>query len=379
MSNLRRNLRTSLNLTYNSNTPDYPIAWVIVLEIELRPFDPFKATRKEWKQFHEYRYKRYPEAHPGDPITADDVVEKSLRFMREEEHIETHSVHEKGTPDEWIGLVRVSVMKETSPSYEENKHQCFVYNVALLTPYRGKGIAKQLLEVVLEFAKRYKRRIIIADTSEEHGKRFIKNLGAKEALSGVENRLDLTKLDWDMVEEWTKEGPVRSPESKLEFFQDCPDDILEEYCKLYTVVDNQAPREDLDVGDYIITPELRRQYEGYQKDVDATWLTVITKEPNGDISGLTEVRYRPSKDPLIYQDLTGVPEKYRGSGKGKWLKAIMLQEIKKRWPTVTSVVTGNATTNAPMILINERLGFKVHKESIVAQMKTEDLEKYLAQ
>ncbi|MHA1963707.1 MAG: GNAT family N-acetyltransferase [Candidatus Thorarchaeota archaeon] len=349
------------------------------MEIELRPFDPFKATEEEWKIFHEYRYKRYPEALPGDPITADDVVEKSLRFIREEEYIETHSVHQKGVSDEWIGLVRVSVMKETSPSYEENKHFCYVYNVALLTPYRGKGIAKQLLAVVLEFAKRYKRRIIIADTSEEDGKKFIKKLKAEEAISGVENRLDLTKLDWDMVEEWATEGQVRSPESKLEFFQDCPDDIIEAYCKIYSEVGNQAPRENLDVGDFVITPELRRTYEKYQKDVDVTWLTAFTREPNGDISGMTEVLYRPSKDPLITQELTGVSDKYRGAGKGKWLKAIMLQEVRKRFPTVTTVVTGNATTNAPMLSINERLGFKVHRESITAQMKTEDLENYLAE
>ena len=32
----------------------------------------------------------------------------------------------------------------------------------------------------------------------------------------------------------------------------------------------------------------------------------------------------------------------------------------------------------PMLSINNRLGFKVHQEEIVAQMKTEDLEKYLA-
>jgi len=175
----------------------------------------------------------------------------------------------------------------------------------------------------------------------------------------------------------TKDGPVRSPDSKLEFFQDAPDGIIEEYCRVYTEVSNQAPREDLDVGDFTLTPELRRQSEKFQKDNDVTWLTAITREPNGDISGLTEVLYRPSKDPLIIQDLTGVPKAYRGSGKGKWLKAIMLLEIKKRFPTVTTVVTGNATTNAPMLSINERLGFKVHKESIMAQMKTEELEKYL--
>jgi len=347
------------------------------MEIELRPFDPFKATKEEWRKFHEYRYKRYPEAHPGDPITDDEVVENSLRFMREDLDIETHFVHLKGKPDEVIGLIRMVAIKKSSPSYEDNKHTCDVMNLAVLTPFRRKGIGTQLLDVVLDFAKRYEKSLIIGDSTEVDGKAFIKKLNAKEALSGIENRLDLTKLDWDMVEEWAKEGPIRSPDSKLEFFHECPEEILEEYCKIYTTVLNQAPREDLDVGDWIITPERRRKAEQHQKDVDVTWLTTVTREPNGEISGLTEVMYRPSKDPLIYQELTGVPEKYRGSGKGKWLKAIMLKEIRQRFPTVTTVVTGNATTNAPMLSINERLGFKVHNESIVAQMKTEDLEKYL--
>ena len=353
------------------------VLWLVSLEIELRPFDPFTATEEEWKLFHEFRYKRYPEFAPGDPITADEAVEKSLRFMRDEEYIETHSVHQKGS-DEWIGLVRVSHIKETSPSYEENKDQCFVYNLALLTPYRGKGIGKKLLKVVLDYAKKYQKDIIITGVSEDHGKRFMRKLNAHEALTGIENRLDLTDLNWDMIDAWIEEGPRRSPESKLEFFEECPDDILEDYCEFYTEVGNQTPREELAVGDFIITPEVRRQHEKYQKDLDVTWLTAITREPNGDISGMTEVFYRPSKDPLIQQELTGVSDKYRGSGKGKWLKAVMLREIQRRFPTVITVVTGNATSNAPMLSINNRLGFKVHKETIAAQIKTNELEKYLA-
>jgi GNAT superfamily N-acetyltransferase len=347
------------------------------MEIELRVFDPFKASKEKWRLFHEYRYKRYPEHSPDDPITADERVENNLRFMRKQEHIETHSVHESGKPDEWIGLVRLSYVNEKSPSYEENKHTCFIYNVELLTPYRGKGIGKQLLQTVLEFAKRHDKSLIVKGVSEEDGKKFARKLKAKEALSASENRLDVTKLDWDMVNQWAKEGPKWSPDSKLEFFEDCPEDIIEDYCRIYTKVLNQAPREDLEVGDWIVTPERRRDAEEQNRKNGSTWLTAVTRESDGDISGLTEVWYIPSKVPLLFQDLTGVPEKYRGSGKGKWLKAIMLLEVKKRFPAITTVVTGNATSNAPMLSINERLGFKVYKEEIVFQMKTEDLEKYL--
>ncbi len=348
------------------------------MEIELRAFDSSKATKEQWRMYHDYRYKRYPEAFPGDPVTADEVVEENIRCMLEESYLETHFVHQRENPGAPIGMVRIATLKESSAAYEENKHFCQVVNLELLTPYRGNGIGKQLLEVVLNFAKKHGKSLLLCQVTEDHGKRFMRKLKAKEALSAIENRLDLKKLDWNMVDEWTKEGPVRSPDSKIEFFQDVPEEMIEEYCRVYNEVGNQAPREDLEIGDYTFTPERRRQLEESRKSGGGTWITAITREPNGDISGLTEVIYLPSKAPLIFQDLTGVPEKYRGSGKGKWLKAIMLLEIKRRFPNVTSMSTGNATTNAPMLSINNRLGFKPYKEIIIAQMRTDDLENYLS-
>ncbi|MHA2085913.1 MAG: GNAT family N-acetyltransferase [Candidatus Thorarchaeota archaeon] len=348
-----------------------------MMEIELRPFDPFKATAAEWKNYHQFRYKRYPEFAPGDPITSDIAVEESLRTLRKEQHIETHTVHLKEKPNEQIGLLRLAVMRKDSASYEDNKHICEIMGLSLLKPYRRKGIGSQLLKKVREFAVKHEKNLIISFTSEDDGKAFMRKLKADEALSGIQNRLSLESLDWDMVKQWAKEGPERSPESKLEFFYETPDDIIEEYCAIYTEVMNQAPRDELKVGDYIVTPEVWRTWEEHNKKVGTTRITVITREPNGDISGLTELIHLPSKVPLIFQDLTGVPEKYRGSGKGKWLKAVMLLRVREEYPDIKTVVTGNATSNAPMLSINERLGFKVHRESIGYQIELKKLEKYL--
>ncbi len=69
---------------------------------------------------------------------------------------------------------------------------------------------------------------------------------------------------------------------------------------------------------------------------------------------------------------------YRGRGLGKWSKAAMLLRVRKELPQVKTVITGNATTNATMVSINKRLGFKPHWEGIVAQIALEDLEAYLS-
>ena len=61
----------------------------------------------------------------------------------------------------------------------------------------------------------------------------------------------------------------------------------------------------------------------------------------------------------------------------KWLKAAMLLHIRNTFPKVTIVTTDNATSNAPMLSINERLGFAVHKESVTTQISTKDLGLYV--
>ena len=87
--------------------------------------------------------------------------------------------------------------------------------------------------------------------------------------------------------------------------------------------------------------------------------------------------YIPERKNMIEQLLTGVKQEHRGRGLGKWLKAVMLLRIKDEFSNVNTITTGNATSNAPMLSINNRLGFKIHKEGITGQMITEDLGKYL--
>ncbi len=75
--------------------------------------------------------------------------------------------------------------------------------------------------------------------------------------------------------------------------------------------------------------------------------------------------------------MTGVRLPYRGRGLGKWLKATMLLKVREEFPQVRVVVTGNATSNAPMLSINERLGFRPYREGLLAQITLKALTTYL--
>ena len=56
----------------------------------------------------------------------------------------------------------------------------------------------------------------------------------------------------------------------------------------------------------------------------------------------------------------------------------MLLRIREEFPAVRTIVTNNASENAAMLAINERLGFRTYRKAVVAQMTLEEAERYLA-
>ena len=346
-------------------------------KIEIKKIDPIKCTKEDWKLYHEFRKIRHEEVNPNDPFTDNETAEKSLKAARKhpEADISFFSILDS-SKNKQIGQMNYIVIKEKSPSYEGNKH--FVqFDMSILAPYRRRGIGTQALKQIYNYAIENNKSLLVSASDEEDGKNFLEIIGAQIALTGVENRLNLEEVDWEMILKWEKEGPERSPETKLRFFYSFPYDIIEQYSKIYTETLNQQPLGDLDISDIIYTPESLREIEKRRNELGRKHLTYITVEPDGEISGLTEMLYRPERDYIIEQLLTGVRDKYRGRGLGKWLKAVMLLRVKEEFPNVTIVKTDNATTNEPMLSINDRLGFKVHKEGITGQLTVESLAKYL--
>ena len=348
-----------------------------ITQIEIRKADLLNYTKEDWNLYHEYRKIRHSETNPDDPDSDDETTEKSLKMEAEHPELKFNfaAIIDKSS-NRFAGRIVYIGFRETSASYEGNKH-LLQFDFVLLKKYRNKGIEKVVMNQVYDYAKENNHSVLMSGSDEEDGKAFLKEIGAQTALSGVENRLKLEEVDWDMIETWAKEGPKRSPETELKQVYSISDDDIEQYCKVYSETLNQQPLGDLDINDIIYTPELFRHTEKQRTALGRKHLTFYTKEPNGDISGLTEMIFRPDRETLVDQLLTGVQEKYRGRGLGKWLKAEMLLKVKEEFPKTKIITTGNATTNAPMLSINDRLGFKPHKEAITAQLTLEMLEEYL--
>ena len=342
------------------------------------PFDPSTSSPADWARFHRYRRLRHAESRPEDPALDDPTAEQAVRNEAANPEFDAFrfAIVDADRPDYQIGNFVYGFLRPDSPSYAENRHVAQV-QIAVIEPWRRQGIARQALARVRELMDVHGHDVILGSTSEADGKAFLRALGAQEALASRESRLDLTALDWTMVDAWLTDGPARSPGARLQVFDRVPDDIVEPFCALYTDTFNQQPLGEMAIGRIVYTPALIRQSEADMSKMGGRRITAVLEEPDGALSGLTELFHIASRPSLAQQGLTGVRDAYRGAGKGKWVKAAMLRHARETLPRVRFITTDNATTNAPMRAINAQLGFRLHRETINAQMTADDLGRYI--
>lgn len=343
------------------------------MEYEINEFDPQKATDEFWEIYFEFTETNFRYHNPDDPLPNREGI-----IQRQKTEIPYYHVKRwlAITPENkviaWAGF---GAGVEGSSDYEENKHLCNM-NIAVLADYVRKGIGTDLLKRVVQEAQILGKTTMEVSTDTDPGRAFLEHFGAQLAIEAAENRLDLEDIDWDLMQSWVDESSKRAEEVTIESFYECPEEILEEYSELYTEALNMQPLGDTEHRANI-DGKLRRELEQVLKDRGFTNYTLISREKDGKISGLTEILYDSRESYKILQELTGVRPEFRGRGLGKWLKGKMILHIRDNYPDVEVIIAGNAEANAPMNSINERMGFKKHKAAGSYKVLTEDIAKRL--
>src|SRR4029077_10906022 len=191
---------------------------------------------------------------------------------------------------------------------------------------------------------------------ESSGHAFLRWIGAESRFTGAENRLKLADLDLEMMRRWAADGPKLSPNTALEVYDGhLPEEMWEDFCPQFSTMLNTMPWEDMDHGDIVVTPAMQADWYQRLDDQGLSDHTMLTREPGGVISGITDMTYAPYQPKMIHQGFTGVRSDARGRGLGKWLKAALLLRVRDLHPDLERVATENAGSNAPMLAINTKL------------------------
>jgi GNAT superfamily N-acetyltransferase len=331
----------------------------------------FKSAEPDfWKRYHAYRRLRQKESRPDDPIRPDHVEEKRLQ---RDNPFDIHYFYEIAKDGLILSWFSASTSKPGTAGHDSNKH-LFWADLFVHPDHRRQGIGASCLPLIVELMDRHGCTVVGLGTEDAPGHSFLRWMGAAPKFSGAENRLKLAEIDWKMVERWIAEGPKRSPQTKFEIYEGpLPEAMWGDYAPQLSSMLNTIPFENLDHGEIVITPDHMREWYAQLEIEGERLLTILTREPDGVISAITDTGWAPHRPTIIHQRFTGVRPDARGRGLGKWIKAAMLARIRELYPKVQWVSTENAGSNAPMLAINKRLGFKQYRSGTEYQISRDGL------
>jgi GNAT superfamily N-acetyltransferase len=345
-------------------------------QYEIIEFDAPTAPPELWRLYHAFRRLRHAEMSPEDPLLPDDLTEASMKRVDPYEAVQRFAAVQDGR---MVGLLYTDWWQPAAPGYERNAKYLWAFG-EVTAPARRHGIGTALARQALAVMNAQDKSLATVWCRDEaDGYAFLAWLGAAQVSTGAENRLDLRAVDWDMVADWVRQGEARNPRARLALYeQRIPDDALAVFCPAFAALLNTMPFDDMDMGEIVVTPDLMREQYRWMDDVGASHHAYVAYEPDGSIAGMTDIMYLETQPDRIDQRFTGVRPDCRGRGLGKWVKAAMLQYIRRTYPEARWMITGNANSNEPMLAINRQLGFKPHRGRRTYQITRDELAARLA-
>jgi len=245
---------------------------------------------------------------------------------------------------------------------------------------RREGIGSRLFAEICDETDNEGRPLLTWSTFDAvaAGAAFSRRLGARVARVNRTSELCLADVDWSMVEDWAQSGRARERGYRLEIIDGPFPEHLRADAATFHHIMQTAPRDDLDVGDVLLDADHIAELDHALLEAGRMRWTALIRDSTGACAGGTEVTFEPGEPAIVLQQNTGIDPAHRGLGLAKWAKAAMLERIRYERPETERVRTDNAFSNAPMLAINDILGFKVIRARTEWQANVNDARRSLS-
>ena len=206
------------------------------------------------------------------------------------------------------------------------------------------------------------------------GMAFAERLSAKKGLHMRVSQIDLRIIDRALMGAWASASPAGY---RLELVEDdIPDALMPAMIQAFNAI-NRMPREGLEMEDWKFTAETIRDWERQRRARgQVQWMLLAIEGATGAGAGFTNVVFDPRVPEIVHQGGTAVDPAHQGRDIGKWLKGRMVEKIVAEMPRARFIRTDNAGTNAPMLAINDRMGFREAWWMDIWQMPLADAKAY---
>jgi GNAT superfamily N-acetyltransferase len=285
------------------------------------------------------------------------------RFKGKSRRWELVAAHEGTGPALGAGLMEFPLL--------ENPHSTEIM-LAVHPDHRRRGAGTAVVEKMVERAAADGRRSLnsIVDvplsTAADHASRpFAHKMGFEATLSGNLRQLGvpMDKARRDDLRAVVAAAPDAGNYRTLTFETPWPNEFLDDECNLLRVMSTDEPAGDGERQAETWDEERLHENDELLSARGAYKFAAVAQHlPSGQLVAMTELLLAHDTPAQAWQMITVVHPDHRGHRLGLAVKMANLDLLAERAPDVRMVQTGNASVNAPMIGVNEMMGFEVVSE-----------------
>jgi GNAT superfamily N-acetyltransferase len=339
--------------------------------IELQRVDPQSASRAHWNAWHAFRRAQAAELRPDDPLISDaesEIEEKKQSPLWD------HRWWVAMSGEQMLGSCGFG-FRRPQAEHAADHARYLGGGIGVLAAHRRRGIGSALLEQARLLMHEMNKTVLTLSSICEPGHAFITRIGGVAKHVSVQNRARLAGLDWRQLRQW-EDGVEDLGLVWERHSHRVATPVLEALLPEFTRLIADIPMGELD------RPPIRYEIEGYRQwyetmdRVGGAHHLLVLRAPDGRVAGVSELGWDPRTPDRAWQQLTATDRAWRGRGVARGLKAAMFRQVHAHQPEVELMITFNAESNAPMLSINRRVGFVVHRRVVDYQVSRDALGRY---
>jgi GNAT superfamily N-acetyltransferase len=262
----------------------------------------------------------------------------------------------------------------------DNRHLA-QFELQVHPAYRRRGVGRALLERVIQRARDEGRRALGGWTTRtvpggpprnEAGGPFLATRGFTAALGGFMRRIDLTAIDGTAEQRLLDEClPHAADYEWVGWTGLTPDELAGGVARLWNRMNIDAPSGDVELEAATMDAERVRARQRLSLDRGSHLVGAAARHRgSGEVAAVTMIEVRSAGDHGSVWATIADPA-HRGHRLGTIVKIECHRLVRQAFPKLRYVDTGNADSNAPMVAINERLGFVLHEAGTLYQLTLE--------
>ncbi|MFZ0250290.1 MAG: GNAT family N-acetyltransferase [Acidimicrobiales bacterium] len=273
------------------------------------------------------------------------------------------AARESGGPILGVGMMEMP-LRDNTRSAE--------VTVAVHPAHRRRGAGTAIVEAMSEHGRSDGRLVLnsIVDVPLEQANRhpslsFAPKVGFAAMLSGNIRHLTVPMDAARMGELRSEVARARDAEDYrvLTFEAPWPAEYLDDQCALFQCMSTDEPHGDEGHEEETWDAERVGENDALRAARGARYLIAVAQHvPSGRLVACTELCIGAGSPAQAFQMLTVVVPAHRGHRLGLAVKLANLAQLAERAPDVRLIVTGNASVNAPMIAVNDMMGFALASE-----------------